>query len=928
MWGLGRQTAARCVEVRSSAPVMASASAQAWALKAACYAAWQRDPPACRGAANELAALAQQHPQDTELQALAAWTDGIAALAISDLPVALQRLQAAQALFEARGQPGQAAETRVPQIGVLSMLGREGEARQCAEGALAQFDAAGDQRSAGKVELNLGSVLFRQDRHAEAEKHFRRAALRFARTGDAELSISADVALANLLGWQFRFDEALQMYERARLRARARGLQVLLVQVHQGVGQIELHRGHWARALRELSLGAQLARSTGAPPQRRIEAEAALADAYLAARLLTEATLLYDTLVQQAEALDLPTEQAWATLQRARAWNLQARTEEAQRGFAAAATLYEALGNQPVLGLIALEQGRLALDAGFLAVAAERAQCAQNMLAPSGLLGWQLQARLLAADADAAAGRWAPAEATYREVLAQALGPPVWPQWAGPCWAGLGDLARARGDMPGARQAYEQALGLVEQLRAALPDDDMRSAVAATASTVHEALVSLSLAHGDTLTLLVDLERGRGRGLALSLAGGGKPQRESARLQWLRQQWRQTLSEGDTARGPALAAQVQNLEQALLEEHRRERLQDRPGALGAHSSGSVFAAADVPALQAMLGLDRAMVAYHWQGDTLLACVVTSEGLEHRSWPVPGLGAQIRALRFQLDTLRHGDAVASRHGALLQDRVRQRLQAVYAQVWAPLVPMLAGRRRCVVLPHRELHYVPLSALHDGRCWLVAHTELALAPSAAVWLALQRRPPPSYRRACVVGVGDDHLPQVAQEARQVAAIFGSHAQLLLDGEATRAALQSSVGSADVLHLACHGEFRADNPAFSALWLADGPLTLLDLSQQRLPAGLVALSACETGASRIASGEELQGLVRSCFQAGTAAVLATLWPVEDTASAALMVRFYEELHRGQSAAAALRAAQLAAASSDQHPYFWAGFVLHGRG
>ncbi len=125
-------------------------------------------------------------------------------------------------------------------------------ARACAEGALAQFIAAGDERSAGKVEHNLGSVLFRQDRHAEAEPHFRRAALRFARTGDAESSIGSDVALANLLGWQFRFDEALQTYERARLRATPRGLQVLLAQVHQGVGQIELHRGQWHRALREL----------------------------------------------------------------------------------------------------------------------------------------------------------------------------------------------------------------------------------------------------------------------------------------------------------------------------------------------------------------------------------------------------------------------------------------------------------------------------------------------------------------------------------------------------------------------------------------------------------------------------------------------------------------------------------------------------
>ncbi len=920
----------------------------AWALKAACYEAWHRDPAASRLAAASLATLAAAHGSNTELQALAAWTAGIAALTEGRLPEALAALQRAQAAFEARGEPGRAAETRVPQIGALAMLGREAEAQACAEGALAQFIAAGDVRSAGKVELNLGSVLFRQDRHAEAEPHFRRAALRFAQTGDAELSIGADVALANLLGWQFRFDEALQMYERARLRALPRGLHLLVAQVHQGVGQIEMHRGHGQRALQELAAAARLAAENGAPPQRCIEAETALADAYLAVRLRAEAVGLYDALVQQAQACALPTEQAWATLQRARAHAQLGDAATAAAGFAQAEALYTEAGNAPVLGLIALEQGRLALAAGDAAEASARAQRAQAALEGSGLLAWQLEAQVLAADAAAAAGAYSQAVAGYRAVLAAAAGPPALPQLAWPCHAGLGALAQAAGDLAGARHACEQALVGLEELREALPGDEMRSALGEAGSAVHDRLVAVALAQGAPLPLLVDLERGRARSLALALAELQGPQAvhaghavqaasappsrgtEAAHLQWLRQQWRQTLSEGDADRAPALAARVQALEQALLEAHRRAGLQEPAPTVGSGPEtrlGRCFAADDLPALQAALGAERALVACHLQGETVLACVVTTEGVAHRHWAVPGLAAQIRALRFQLDALRHGDALAQRHGRLLLERARHRLQALHAALWAPLLPLLGGRRRCVLLPHRELHAVPFAALHDGRHWLVQHTELVHAPSAAVWLALQQRPAPRYDRALVLGVGSTQLPHVALEARQVAAVFGAGAELLLDADATRSALARAAATADVLHLACHGQFRSDNPAFSSLSLGDGPLTLLELAQLQLPAGLVALSACETGASRVAPGEELQGLVRSCLRAGAGSVLATFWPVEDSATAMLAGRFYAGLHEGLGPAGALQRAQAEAALAGDHPYLWAGFALHGR-
>jgi CHAT domain-containing protein len=266
------------------------------------------------------------------------------------------------------------------------------------------------------------------------------------------------------------------------------------------------------------------------------------------------------------------------------------------------------------------------------------------------------------------------------------------------------------------------------------------------------------------------------------------------------------------------------------------------------------------------------------------------------------------------------------------RVQDHAQALHALLWAPLVPLLGTRRRVIVVPHRELHYLPFGALHDGRHWLVQTHTLSLAASARVWLAGQAAAPAptsmQHARVLALGVAGAQLPQVAQELAAVAAVHGRQAELWLDGQATQAALAAEAPAADLLHLACHGQFRADNPAFSFLQLADGPLTLHDVRALRLKARLVLLSACETGQSRVAPGDELLGLVRAFTLAGAQGVLASLWAVEDGATALLLADLHQALRDGAHPAQALQQAQAAAAAAGEHPFHWAAFALHGQG
>ena len=150
---------------------------------------------------------------------------------------------------------------------------------------------------------------------------------------------------------------------------------------------------------------------------------------------------------------------------------------------------------------------------------------------------------------------------------------------------------------------------------------------------------------------------------------------------------------------------------------------------------------------------------------------------------------------------------------------------------------------------------------------------------------------------------------------------------DEAATVEALRENSPNVDVLHLACHAQFRSDNPLFSSLRLGDGWFTARDAYGLKMNCGLVTLSACETGMNTVAPGDELMGLARGFLSAGSPTVVLSLWTIDDQATAELMVTFYEELARTKSPATALRSAQVKLLQQRPHPFFWSPFVLVGR-
>jgi CHAT domain-containing protein/tetratricopeptide (TPR) repeat protein len=189
----------------------------------------------------------------------------------------------------------------------------------------------------------------------------------------------------------------------------------------------------------------------------------------------------------------------------------------------------------------------------------------------------------------------------------------------------------------------------------------------------------------------------------------------------------------------------------------------------------------------------------------------------------------------------------------------------------------------------------------------------------------------------------LPRLVFSRREADAIMAAtdseRSTEALDFKADRdLALSKELGQYRIVHFATHGLLDNEHPELSGLVLSlvdsqgspkNGFLELQDIYNLDLPIDLVVLSACETGLGKQISGEGLIGLARGFMYAGAPRVVASLWKVDDVATADLMGRFYKAmLKEKMRPAAALREAQLEMSRVKRwtDPYDWAAFTIQG--
>jgi CHAT domain-containing protein len=370
-------------------------------------------------------------------------------------------------------------------------------------------------------------------------------------------------------------------------------------------------------------------------------------------------------------------------------------------------------------------------------------------------------------------------------------------------------------------------------------------------------------------------------------------------------------------------------------------------------------------------LNATLVEYASGPKGMLAFVI---GADHAHVVHLGSNAEIEQATSELrDRLRDTEAPAA--------EVRAAAKALAKLVLWPITPYLPSGR-IVFVPDDGLHTVPFAVLPwsaaSDQQLLLQHAETAVIPSALFLTHVHaaaslhtERPRVAligdpvfrvadWRRECIdvetasqtrrtgplsrtLSAWTESLPRLPGTRAEVTAIArltresrpAGHIETIVGCAAVPDALRKIAATdLDLLHIATHARIDSQRPRLSALALtpespSDMPAStfgLLDILQLKLNSKLVVLSACETSRGRLLPGEGVLGPAQAFLQAGSAAVLASYWRVDDEITSGFMQKFYRYLLVDRlSASAALRRAQLESAAAGSS-YEWAAFSLYG--
>ncbi|MDJ0735898.1 MAG: CHAT domain-containing protein [Nostocaceae cyanobacterium] len=277
----------------------------------------------------------------------------------------------------------------------------------------------------------------------------------------------------------------------------------------------------------------------------------------------------------------------------------------------------------------------------------------------------------------------------------------------------------------------------------------------------------------------------------------------------------------------------------------------------------------------------------------------------------------------------------------------------------------GAKTLLYAPDGQLRYIPLSALYDGKQWLVQRYNINHITAAS--LTNFNTPPESQLRVLAaaftkgnykVKVGNRQfafsgLPFAGKEVDYLATTLPGTKKIIDDAFSPKLTVPQ-MDDYTIVHLATHAAFMVGKPEDSFILFGNGErATLKEIATWSLPSvDLVVLSACETGlGGRLGNGEEILGFGYQIQRTGAKSAIASLWAVDDGGTQVLMNTFYDLLYSGkltkvealQKAQIALITGNLPASSNQQHrnnnipakfntnlshPYYWAPFILIGNG
>ncbi|WP_277208513.1 CHAT domain-containing protein [Isoptericola croceus] len=450
----------------------------------------------------------------------------------------------------------------------------------------------------------------------------------------------------------------------------------------------------------------------------------------------------------------------------------------------------------------------------------------------------------------------------------------------------LAQVAFARGDRRAGLRAVRRGHEILADHRARVGSVDAVTAAAAHGGRLARVDVEAAMATGRARAVFDATERGRA-----AFAGAARVRPPSdpeladllVRARRAGEEARElaTSTEADEREGSAR----RSAESRRLQEQARRRSWQLPVSAGVLQPLPATAAATIDRLRRAAAED--VVVSYLLTDRIMALRVDAAGVR-----MAELCAADELLELVRRVRRDTEVLANR---LIPPRMRE-------------VAAASARRSLARID--EMLLVPLEV--PGTLHVAARGELLGAPWAAMpsrrgaatsvnsWVDLHTVEPAAAAARAVVVAGPD-LTAAEDEAKLVARVWDD-ALLLTGPQATCEATGSALEGASVVHLAAHGTHEPDNPLFSSVRLADGPLYAHELDGTDLGGAVVVLSACEVGRASSRIGGEPLGLTSVLLRLGARAVVAAVAPLRDDVAARVMPRLHVSLREGLGPAAAL--------------------------
>lgn len=902
---------------------------------------------------------------------------------IGELRLAKEDYQHALTLWKELADPHREAST-LNELGWIRVdLGEIEAGDETLRSALSQWQRLGERFDEVETQSNLCYLEHKNGALPVALACYEETLAFFHQVGDSR----QEARMLNNIGGVYDLlgepDAALERYEQALGQWRKLGERLEEARLLNNIAVIHRALGEWQEALRVYGQVREIVVALGDRPREATLLNNlgftynSLGEPQRALTYLQEALQLRREVGdRQGEIVTMNNlGLVWRKLE-----HLQEALDHHQRALGLAIALHDRRQE----ALTRLRLADLHLEQGDPSAALRELEPALAYVRDTGLRPAELQALRLQGRALSQAGRPREALAILQEALERQR--PLRDR-AGEAEAlqALAAVERSLGWAERARLHAEQAVSRVEELRTGFASPDLRAAFLATQRRAYALLIDLLMdrhiakpEEGHDRAAFEVSERARARSL-LDVLQIGHPERVGDAVStWLLER-RKRLRRRVAAKADQQLKQSGAMAEALGKEI--EALLAELDSLEAEIRrlDPLYAAAAAPRIlgvKDMAGLldpDTLLLEYSLGEDRSYLWAVGARSF--RSFILPTqrkIEALARQLYEELSTLEAGTRREDTTDALSR--------ILLGQVW----PEASRYHRLVVVPDAALQILPFSVLPapSSREPLLQQLEIAYVPSATT-LALQRQRlehrPPAAKWAAVLAdpvfTADDPrragpgvanlkrkaaapsepergvvvkaplaaLERLPASRREAAAIVGlapaGQVWTALDLQASREmVLSGALRGYRIIHFATHAVADTRNPELSGLVLSlvdtagrprQGFLSVSDIYDLDLEADLVVLSGCRTALGKEVRGEGIMGLTRGFFYAGVPRVVASLWRVQDRATADLMTRFYRALWRDRlSPAAALREAQRSLRRDPRHrdPRSWAGFVLQG--